>query len=75
MSLAQIPYRSCQYVDELEVLNKAMNAKKTPPKVIYINTRTMQVVDENYPNAVKYVREEEKTKIHMDDMSFIGHAQ
>lgn len=35
----------------------------------------MQVVDENYPNAVKYVREEENPKFHMDDMSFIGHAQ
>ena len=54
-----------------------MNDKKTLPKVIYINTRTMQVVDENYPNAVKYVREEENEnkRIHMDDMSFIGHAQ
>lgn len=52
-----------------------MNDKKTPPQVIYVNPRTMQVVDENYPNAVRYVREEEKTKIHMDDLSFIGHAQ
>lgn len=49
--------------------------EKTMPKVIYINPRTMQVVDENYPNAVKYVREEDDTRIHMDDMSFIGHVQ
>ena len=52
-----------------------MNDKKTAPKVIYVNPRTMQVVDENYPNAVRYVHEEENTRIHMDDMSFIGHAQ
>ena len=71
MQVAQIPCWSCQYVDELEILthkiNKTMNDKKTAPQVIYVNPRTMQVVDENYPNAVRYVREEEKTKTYMAD--------
>ena len=79
MQVAQVPNRTCRYVDIMEVLtykiNKAMNEKKTAPQVIYVNPRTMQVVDENYPDAVRYVREEENTRIHMDDMSFIGHAQ
>lgn len=49
--------------------------EKTMPKVIYINPRTMQVVEENYPNAIEYVRKDEEPKTYMDDMSFIGHAQ
>lgn len=48
--------------------------KNDVPKSIYVNPQTMQIVGEGYPNAIKYVREEDKTKIHMDEMSFIGHA-
>ena len=50
-------------MDELEVLthkiNKAMN-EKTTPKVIYIKPRTMQVVGKGYPNAIEYVRKENR---------------
>ena len=55
--------------------------KETTPSVVYINVRTMQIVGEGYPNAVKYIREdvvkeakEETHTCHMDDLSFIGHA-
>ena len=83
MQVAQVPCRTCRYVDELEVLthkiNKAMN-EKTTPKVIYINPRTMQVVGKGYPNAIEYVRKEnrhahdwqEQQPHHIDEYN--GHA-
>ena len=57
-----------------------MNDKKTAPKVIYVNPRTMQVVDENYPNAVKYVRKENRPAHNWQEQQphyideFNGHA-
>jgi hypothetical protein len=53
-------------VDELDVLthkiSKAMytETETDPPKSIYINPRTMQVVGKGYPNAIEYVRKENR---------------
>lgn len=56
-----------------------MNTSTQAPEIIYVNPRTMQVVGEGYPNAVKYVLAKETVHNWQEDQphhipEYNGHA-